>query len=376
MKIAMIAGNGGSGGLIAYIKGLITANVVPENAEIKLFCGTSLAENLDEVADRIKIHPTNLANESGKDIVLNRPLNKKFIEIIDIYNPEIVVFLNGYIRKGLEHYPNVMILHNQLYVDNKQLWRQGVSKLTLILLAFRHHVRKSMRNSSGVIFLSNASRMQAKDKRLKYKKSKVTYFGLEQENRKGFFEEKPLNTPINMIYISAIYPYKNQIELVKGLSLLKKDKVDFRLHLVGIADPKTKKKLISVIKQNHLQDNVVFYDWVRHDDIKKMIDSSDIFLYPSSIETTGYGLMEGMGRGIPIASSDTECFREILGDGGIYFNPNDSMSIYSAVKTLINDKQLRSKYASDALEISKKFTWDNLAIETYKFLKLIVSEEK
>lgn len=368
IKIAMIAGNGGSGGLVGYIKGLISANVVPENVEIRLFCGEDLANKIVDVAERIEIYPTTLANERGKEVVLNRCLSSSFIGLINEYNPDVVLFLNGYIRKGLEYYPTVMVLHNQLYIDSRQLWRQGVSWLTLTLLAFRHQVRKSMKSSDGVIFLSDASRSQAVDKIIFFNKSTVTYFGIEQENRIESIEPKPIHTPIEMICISAIYPYKNQIELVHGLSLLKQDNNEFRLHLVGIADPKTKKKLELLIKQYNMQENVIFHDWIKHEKIKEMIDAMDVFIYPSSIETTGYGLMEGMARGAAIASSDESCFKDVLGDGGVYFQPSDKYSIYEAIKKLITDDSLRFTCSGKAWEISKRYTWDKLAKDTYNFL--------
>lgn len=374
MKIAMLAGNGGSGGLIAYIKGLISANVVPKDSEVVLFCGGNLATKLVDVADRISIHSTPFVNERGLEVVTNKYLNNSLIELIDKFNPDLVFFLNGYIRKGLEHYPNIMVLHNQLYIDNKQLWRQGFSYLTLTLFAFRYHVRKSMKNSDGVIFLSEASMKQAIDKKIYFKKGTVTYFGIEEENRIEQVIQKPLNTPINMIYISAIYPYKNHIELVRGLNLIKKDNIPFKLHLVGAADPKTKNKLDKLIKKYDMVSSVIYHNWVEHEKINEMIDAADIFLYPSSIETTGFGLMEGMARGAAIASSNQSCFPGILNDGGIYFNPKDRISIYKALKALISDDNLRILHSKRALDISRLYTWDKLAKETYDFLNCILNK--
>lgn len=370
MKIIMIAGNGGSGGLTGYIKGIISADVVPQECEVVLYCGSLLAKRLERIANNIKVIETDYAVERGKDVVTNRPLPKPLIQMIRNEHPDIILFLNGYIRAGLETYPNIMVLHNQLYVDDYLLIRQGITKLTLQLLAFRHAVRRSMKKADGVIFLSEFSKQQTDDSRVNYKNGKVIPFGFEDKNRSDSIIGKHNKGKIKIIYISALFPYKNHIELIKACAFLKEEGYNFELQIVGQKRNPTYKKLKKVINQNNMNDLINFTDWVEHDQIKSLIDQSDIFVYASSTETTGYGLLEGMARGALIAASNKAGFPNMLKDGGVYFNPKDSNSIKNALIELIcmeedEQKQLRIM----ALENSKHYSWTKAAHDHYKYIK-------
>ena len=147
MKIVMISGNGGSGGLIGYIKGLLSYHYKADQLEVVIFCSESLAIKLKMIDTPVKIIESKHVKEKGIEIVFNRPLHPEFIEEVKNENPDIVFFLNGYIRNGLELFPNVMTLHNQLYIDFFQLIRHGLSKMTLSLIAFRIAVKRSMKRA-------------------------------------------------------------------------------------------------------------------------------------------------------------------------------------------------------------------------------------
>lgn len=367
-KIAMISGNGGSGGLIGYIKGILLADVVPENTIIKFYCGRNLAEKIDTVVKNIEICTTDDLNEKGKDIVFGKRLSNRFIKMVDDFHPNVVFFVNGYIRKGLEKCPNVMVLHNQLYIDKKQLWREGLTIGLLKRLLFRRCVINSMNKADGVVFLSNFSMNQTLECGHKIKNAKVIPFGFEDKNRIDKVLLKPIGNPIKFIYISAIFPYKNHKEIVKGLSKLKADGLEIELHFVGSSDKKTLKKLYNTIKDRNMEQNVVFHNWVDHDMIKHYIDNMDVFVYASSIETTGYGLLEGMARGACIISSNQSGFDEILGGGGVYFDPENIDNIYHAAKKIINNEELRKKCANKAFINSADYSWENAASNLYEFL--------
>jgi len=374
MKVVMITGNGGSGGLVGYIRGILSASVISNEHEVVLFCGTRLFERLGNIRTQVKVVQTPLVEERGVDIVLNNPLPEELVKMISNENPDIIVFLNGYTRRGLEAWPNVMILHNQLYVDTYQLMRHGLSKLTVQLMGFRFAVRRSMRNADGVIFLSNFSKQQADEKKVYYKNGVVIPFGFEDHNRRDKISYRPIGDRIRLLYVSAMYPYKNHIHLVRACSLLKKEGYDFELHLVGQKYKPVFKNLVREIRNSDLEDNVVFHGWVNHERIKSLIDESDIFVYASSVETTGYGLLEGMARGALIASSNEAGFPEMLRDGGVYFNPQDCQSIKTALLKLIKmDKRERVSLQEKALRYSYEYSWDQAAKQHYDYFRKLSS---
>ena len=59
---------------------------------------------------------------------------------------------------------------------------------------------------------------------------------------------------------------------------------------------------------------------------------------------------------------------EILGDAGIYFDPERPSEIAAALRTLIESPELRAEKADAAFRRAKGFSWDRCAEETFGFL--------
>ena len=67
-------------------------------------------------------------------------------------------------------------------------------------------------------------------------------------------------------------------------------------------------------------------------------------------------LLEGMAAGLPMACSRMGPMPEILGDAGIYFDPEDANSIAGALRELIESPDLRTKLAQAASDRAQVFS--------------------
>lgn len=376
MKVLVYAGNGGSGGLRGCIKGFLSACYTRPYDKIFLLCTEGFFETIKgKLSDNITVIRENSCKMGLKECVLNKAYSKKIIEIIDEINPDIIFHMSNIIYKGTEKYINVVGMHNQLFVDLKQLKRQGLTKTTLSLLLQRHFALRSYKNADAVVFESGYSKQQAIDNGLTFKKGIVAKYGvLDSERIHKFISKNKLVNEINLLYISTIFPYKNHIELLKGLKLLKEQGYRFKLHLVGNGPQYYEEKLKSAILSLGLKKEIVLYSWVSHENIKNMIDKSDIFIYASSIETSGFGVMEAMVRGATILCNNESCMPEILGEGGLLFNVHDSKNTADMLKALIDSPELREALGRRAFEISKEYTWEKqCGILFDEFIKLTAS---
>ena len=70
-------------------------------------------------------------------------------------------------------------------------------------------------------------------------------------------------------------------------------------------------------------------------------------LFASSCENLPNILLETMGARLPIACSNRQPMPEILGEGGEYFDPEKSDTIYDAIIKLIHSskKSAKSRYS-------------------------------
>lgn len=370
MKIAMFAGGGGSGGLKNYIIGFLNKASVDPSVEIIFYCTPHLKEIITNYSNNVKIVSTSLAKRNIWDIIFNRPLKPELEKMIKDENPDIVYFVSGIIPKGFHANKIVVEMHNQLYINDEILRQQGFTKTTLMLYANRRLSRNSIRQADAVVFDSKFSMEESIKNNIIPRKSTFAYFGVIDEERKLSVEKEFKKTnKTKLLYISTIFPYKNQIPLLAGLSVLKSKGYDFTLTLVGNGPKKYVEELKQAISKYELTNNVQILGWVSHEKVKTLIDDSDIFIYASSIETSGFGLMEGMVRGASIVCHNESCMPEVLKNSGLLFDVYDSSDVADKIEYLINNPSKRKELSLKALEASKEYTWDNHNSTIFNFLK-------
>jgi glycosyltransferase involved in cell wall biosynthesis len=81
-----------------------------------------------------------------------------------------------------------------------------------------------------------------------------------------------------------------------------------------------------------------------------------------------------MAAGLPIACSNRGPMPEILGDSGLYFNPEQPIEIFNALESLINNPQLRSEKANASFLEVQKYSWSICANETFSFLDQVTTD--
>ena len=375
MKIVLLAFNGGSGGQKGYIKGFISACGQRPDCEWFVICHHTFAEYIQEVCDTNNV--TMIVNDCTmgvKSIVLGNRLPRDVIQIIDEIKPDAVFYMNSIIHKGTESYKNILGLHNQLYIDKRQLRRQKLGKTRLSLTVLRPFVMKSLKKADLVVFDSNNSMENTKAIGIEPRKNVVAYYGVEDPERKLIWEDKRLSDPVNILYVSTLYPYKNQVELIHGIYKLVHMGYNVHLHLVGSGPKQYVEKVKQTILRNNMLDNVTIHNWVEHSKVKDMIAMCDVFVYASSIETSGFGLMEGMVQGAVIACNQESCMPEVLNGGGELFDVFSPEDIADKLKKLLDDPSLRRNYSRRAFEVSKVYRWENcIRVISEAIMKIIES---
>ena len=60
---------------------------------------------------------------------------------------------------------------------------------------------------------------------------------------------------------------------------------------------------------------------------------------------------------------------EVLGEAGVYFDPENPDDIAAAIRALIESPALRGRHARLAFERAQQFSWCRCADETFSFLR-------
>ena len=86
-------------------------------------------------------------------------------------------------------------------------------------------------------------------------------------------------------------------------------------------------------------------------------------------------LLEGMASGLPMACSHRGPMPEMLGEAGVYFDPESPDEIAAALRPLIADPDLRTRCAEGAYAKAQTYSWERCAQETFAFLRQILENQ-
>lgn len=110
---------------------------------------------------------------------------------------------------------------------------------------------------------------------------------------------------------------------------------------------------------------------------KKLIElycASDIFVFPTLLETFGMVLVEAMAAGLPIITTNAPGVRDVVIDGkeGLVAPIADEKALADKIETLLKNSLLRQKLTRTSLESSKKYDWNNVCHQYLDLYKKIV----
>ncbi len=273
-----------------------------------------------------------------------------------------------------------VMFRNMLPFDTKQLIRYKLSLPLIKFILLRLTLTLSFYFSAGIIFLTKEAKKVITSKIDIQKKSTVI---ISHGISKKFFTKPRVQkrivhyskkNKIKLLYVSNFDIYKNHTNLISAVRMLAKDNIAVQLNLVGrINTPynfDTSKKIINLIESiNYRYPQLIkISENIEYHKIHKEYLKSDIFVYASSCENMPNIVLESMASGLPIACSNYTPLKDILGKGALYFNPNDSLSIYKSLKKLINNHQLRSHLAKESFKKSQKYSWEESCSKLLKFI--------
>lgn len=175
--------------------------------------------------------------------------------------------------------------------------------------------------------------------------------------------------PLRCLYVSPIFEYKHQTEVVQAIKALRDQGVNIELTLAGGGGRRAIKILTKLLAEIDPQRGFVkVLDFIPNAEIAGLIAEADLYVFASSCETFGIALLEAMTIGVPIACSNRSSLPDTLQDGGEYFDPQDPKSIARAIDSLIKDPAKRSRLAARAKVIAAQYSWACCAQETWQFI--------
>lgn len=174
-----------------------------------------------------------------------------------------------------------------------------------------------------------------------------------------------------LLYVGGISPHKNLNTLIDAFARLD----DGKLVLVGdykddpffSAYPALKKQ----VEELELTDKVIFAGFVEDIDLAYLYNAATLVVLPSLEEGFGLPAVEAMACGTPVAASNRGSLPEVLGDAGVFFEPQDVENMATVIKQILGDDTRREEMSRTSLNRSKQFMWKKAATDLLAIFKSI-----
>ncbi len=87
-------------------------------------------------------------------------------------------------------------------------------------------------------------------------------------------------------------------------------------------------------------------------------------MFPTLYEGFGLPILQAMGVGTPVITSDIDPHREVAGGAAALVDPNNPENIAQQINKIIKDEEFAKELVARGLERVKNFSWQNTAIKT------------
>jgi glycosyltransferase involved in cell wall biosynthesis len=364
-----------SGGAVTYLYNLVCELVKSEH-KIILCVPVNFGKSFQSLGDNFKIVATDVGYKSS----WKRILSDQFVLRNLVNNEKADVLLSSSdFGMFLPPCKQILMVRNPLFFSSlfiqqilpNKSWRFKVSffmRRWLILLSIK---------SSDLVVTATRSMSDDVSKFITIPKEKavVNPFGVPLEKfQNNLTKRVKLNeshlqflpeNPFKLLYVSEYSDYKNLTILLRAFLLLKVQEIK-DVSLTSTLDPGQFKN-VEVISRgidwtlaNHslVKPSVKFTGSIPYQEIHKLYQECNAFVFPSLAESFGHPLVEAMASGLPIIASDIPVNREICGDAAVYFNPLDPADCVHKILLLKTNPNLREKLKEIGLKrVSSRFDW-------------------
>lgn len=272
--------------------------------------------------------------------------------------------------------PTVVMSQNLLpFSERSRGYYSVVDPFRLKMALLRVAQVLSMRKAKGLVFLTEHARGVISEYLGDQNKAvKIIPHGLDDR----FFlapgqacpsTEFSAERPFRILYVSILDNYKHQIEVARAVGSLRAKGLPLQVSFVGPRRPSYHSRLVSVMSAVDPQGQFLFYEGeVDYSKLHARYRMAELSVFASSCENLPNILLEAMASGVPVISSSVRPMPDVLGEAGVYFDPESPEEIAVAIEKVFYDAGLRTKMAARAFERARSYSWGKCSSETFDFL--------
>lgn len=170
------------------------------------------------------------------------------------------------------------------------------------------------------------------------------------------------------LYVGALNPRKNIVNLIKAFELYKQKNSTTKLLIVGkkMHLSSKMKKVLSACKGNN---DVLFFSDLNTTSIHQLMASAKALLLVSKFEGFGIPIIEAMACKTPVITSNVTSMPEVAKEFATLVDPNNIKNIADAMQT----KNTNYSHLSNACKHANKFNWNNSASKMWNIINKVIN---
>ena len=287
-----------------------------------------------------------------------------------------VVHIPHYVVPALAPRPIVTTVHDVI-----QLYYPPEKRASLALFYLRVVLRSALRRSRVVITVSRTSRrdlinlFSADPGRLVVipngvdPELSIRPSSSEVEALKEFYG---LQAPLVLV-VANDKPHKNLDVVLRAYHLaVRRHRIPGQLVFVGGVEPSS--RLADRAARLGLTDRVRFLGRVPQSHLRALYHVAAVLLHISLYEGFGLPILEGMGTGLPVVTSNVGAMRELGEDVARLVNPLDVDEVASAVEQVLVDDPLRQRMVEAGRRRAERLTWERTVDKTVEAYRRALGE--
>jgi len=183
----------------------------------------------------------------------------------------------------------------------------------------------------------------------------------EFRQRMGFTDKD-----VVLLWVGRLVPEKRPDIFINVVRKLNARKIPFKALVVGAGPSEETVKSLP---------NTTFAGWLSGDDLAKAYASSDVFLFPSAVETFGNVSLEAAASGLPIVVEEG-CGGHLVQHGvsGFACHQHDFDGFFKSVLCLLLDGQRRKSMASEGRKLSMNFEKRTVCEKMLENYRIVTNE--
>lgn len=158
-----------------------------------------------------------------------------------------------------------------------------------------------------------------------------------------------------VLFLGELGKRKGCYDIPNVIKMVKESIPNVRFVLAGAGSDADEKNIKQLIEDKGVRENTVFPGWVRGEEKDRLLREADVFFLPSYNEGMPMSVLDAMGYGLPIVSTNVGGIPKIVHDGenGICCDAGSIDILSEGIVTLLNNKEKREKAERESILIVK-----------------------